>query len=268
VLPSEGAISTTSAKPVVAFLFFVQNLAVSHQILGPLGVTWSLAIEEQFYFVWPFLVWLLPRRAVQWISLGIFLVSIILRLYLQALASHVSMYTNTFTRLDGLAVGSFLAVWLRDTSSALVRSAAMSLFPISMLLTIVLRHSSTRYAPIALMFGSVLCLSLFQNLKNSFLQYTGKISFGLYLMHLIAFDIARQEHVARWYASGLPGDITFLIVGFSLSYLLATASWYFFESRFLLLKSRFDSRRTEAKGTMQRDPLTTYLDTVNVQQIE
>src|SRR4029077_4467980 len=117
--------------PVVAFLFFVQNLAVYHQILGPLGVTWSLAIEEQFYLVWPLLVWLIPRRAVQWTSLGIFLATLSLRMLLHLSASHVDLYTNTFTRLDGLAVGSFLAVWLRDAGSAFVRRACLIVLPIS-----------------------------------------------------------------------------------------------------------------------------------------
>jgi len=249
VLPAEGAIATSSAKPIAAFLFFVQNLAVSHKILGPLGVTWSLAIEEQFYLVWPLLVWLLPRRGVQWTSLGIFLATLSLRLFLQLSASHVNLYTNTFTRLDGLAVGSFLAVWLPDTAPDFVRRTALTLLPISALVAILLSQSPIQYSLIALSFGSVLCLSLSAGLKDRFLQYTGKISFGLYLMHLIAFDIARNEHVARWYASGLLGDISYLVVGFSLSYIFATASWYLFESRFLLLKSWFNSTKPELLRT-------------------
>jgi peptidoglycan/LPS O-acetylase OafA/YrhL len=61
--PSAMAKSMQSARPVWAFPLFLQNLLVYGKIVGPLGITWSLAIEEQFYMAWPFFVWKLSRTA-------------------------------------------------------------------------------------------------------------------------------------------------------------------------------------------------------------
>ncbi len=241
VLPSEGAVATSTARPVLAFLFFVQNLAVSHQILGPLGVTWSLAIEEQYYFVWPLLVWVLPRRSIKWISIGIILASPAVRLFLHLSGVHMDMYTNTFTRLDGLAVGSFLAVWLRNADPVFVRRIALILLPVCAAASIAVQSEWIQYSFIALMFGSVLCLSLSLKLDNRLIRYTGQISYGLYLLHLIAFDLARHEHLRRWYPSGFYNDLAYLLVGFLLCYAFASASWYLLESRCLLLKDRFST---------------------------
>lgn len=251
VLPSEGTIATSTASPLIAFLLFVQNLAVSHQILGPLGVTWSLAIEEQFYFVWPLLVWVLSRRSIKWLSLAIIVASPALRLFLVLSGSQIAMYTNTFTRLDGLAVGSFLAIWLRNADPVFVRRIALILLPACAVASFAVHREWIQYSFIALMFGSVLCLCLSLKLENQFIRYTGKISYGLYLLHLIAFDLARHEHLRRCYPAGFWNDLAYLLVGFSLCYALASASWYLLESKCLLLKDRFSTTAKHIYGSAQ-----------------
>lgn len=270
ILPSEGAIALSTAKPLAAFILFVQNLAVHHPVLGPLGVTWSLAIEEQYYFVWPFLVWILPRPAVKWTSLALFLGSPALRLALQTSGVYSSFYTNTFTRLDGLALGSFLAVWLREAQPNTVRRIALTTFPIAGLLSILVRESWIQYWLIALTFGAVLCLSISLKMTNPFLRYTGKISFGLYLLQLVAFDLARHEQLRRWYPTGLANDVAYLLVAFGIAYLLATLSWFLFERPVLSLKQWFEADRGQTQlvstgaaigATVQQQSLPTAPDT-------
>jgi peptidoglycan/LPS O-acetylase OafA/YrhL len=78
--PHWSASAMEGTRPAWAFVLFVQNLAVGHPLTGPLSPTWSLAIEEQFYFVWPMLVWLLPRKAIQWLAATFVLGSPLLRL--------------------------------------------------------------------------------------------------------------------------------------------------------------------------------------------
>ncbi len=81
---------------------------------APLGVTWSLSIEEQFYVAWPFIVWLLPRRWLLRLCLALVLLSFACRLGL--IAAHVDtfvVYLLTPSRLGGIALGGAIAIALR-----------------------------------------------------------------------------------------------------------------------------------------------------------
>jgi peptidoglycan/LPS O-acetylase OafA/YrhL len=83
---------------------------------------WSLAIEEQFYFVWPLTVWLVRPRAIPWIAGIVAGLSAIIRL---AWAAHVGVQMlvppqsveialATICRLDGLFIGALCAYFFRD----------------------------------------------------------------------------------------------------------------------------------------------------------
>lgn len=82
---------------------------------------WSLAIEEQFYFVWPFIVWMVRPRAIPWIAGIVAGLSAIIRLAWVAHAGvqvvppqSVEMQLATICRLDGLFIGALCACFFRD----------------------------------------------------------------------------------------------------------------------------------------------------------
>lgn len=250
VAPRWAAVAMAGARPVWPFVLFMQNLAIAHAITGPLSATWSLAIEEQFYFAWPLLIWLLPRKGIQRLAIAIVICSPLLRLGLTLSHAHVAMYFNTFTRLDGLAAGSFLAIWLRDAPPATVKRWALATLPVALLVAIFVEQSWIRYSAIAIAAGGIVCLSFFITLRNCFVLYTGRISYGLYLLHLAAFGIATKPELRRYYphAPAL-NDLTYLAVGLVLSYGAASLSWYFFESRILRAKKWFGARPGQSTST-------------------
>lgn len=89
--------------------------AAGDYLVGPLAVTWSVAIEEQFYLVWPAVVWVLRPRTLGWLCGAIVACSLTLRLYGQAAGwDPTTLYVLTLTRVDALALGSLAAVAIRS----------------------------------------------------------------------------------------------------------------------------------------------------------
>ena len=97
-----------TAAPWLYLLLFVQNLW-SVALPGTLGPTWSLAIEEQFYLAWTPIVRCIPPRWLLLAASTMLVTSPVVRLFF---GGHFTP-TNTLTHLDGLAVGSLLAIALR-----------------------------------------------------------------------------------------------------------------------------------------------------------
>ena len=104
-----------STRYVIISAFFISNFAQLLHVTteGPL---WTLAIEEQFYLLWPTVV---RRRSIEQLrhwALGIGITAIVLRL-VAAIFGHYN-YHFTFFRCDALAAGAFLACWYlqRDPS--------------------------------------------------------------------------------------------------------------------------------------------------------
>jgi peptidoglycan/LPS O-acetylase OafA/YrhL len=248
VAPRWGATAMANAAPAWSFALFIQNLAIPHAITGPLSATWSLAIEEQFYFAWPLLIWLLPRKAIQRLAIAILICSPLLRLGLTLSNAHVPLYFNTFTRLDGLAAGSFLAIWLRDARAATVKRCALATLPVALVVAIGVEQAWIRYSAIAIAASAIVALSFFVRLRNPFLLYTGRISYGLYLLHLAAFGLATKPELRRHYPRNpVWNDLTYLAVGLIVSYGAASLSWILFESQILRAKRWFSTRPAECE---------------------
>ena len=100
--------------PWWAYPLFLQNFLVPVPIAatGLLGVTWSLAVEEQFYLIWPLVVRFCNEAQLRKIAIAVICISPALRFYLSL--HQVNIYSNTFCRLDGLMAGALLAIVVRS----------------------------------------------------------------------------------------------------------------------------------------------------------
>jgi len=245
--PSDAHDIFERSFPWWAYPLFLQNflVAVPAEAAGALGVTWSLAIEEQFYLIWPLVVRYFSAAQIKRIAMFVILASPLLRLFL--VGHHVNIYSNFFCRLDGLMAGALLAVLLRTKifePSRYVKLAWAS-FLIAACLGILADNHQVRwiaFSMTSLASVSLVYVALFspgkwvQSLfRNRFLTCTGIISYGLYLLHKIPLDVAKEVHADR-----RPFLSIFMIL--VSSYVLAAISYVLLEKPFLKLKRFFDLR--------------------------
>lgn len=110
---------TGGLRTEAAFWLFLTNFKeLPYQLARTVGHFWSLAIEEQFYLMWPLVVFLSSRQQARRIALATVVLSPFVRYAaLRAGVSAGSVYHFTPFRLDGLATGAFIALSMRDLAA-------------------------------------------------------------------------------------------------------------------------------------------------------
>jgi peptidoglycan/LPS O-acetylase OafA/YrhL len=242
--PSAGEqILADRSQPWWSYPLFLQNffVPVPQSAVGPLGVTWSLGIEELFYLAWPWVVRSCSRRTLLWTVAIVVAASPMLRLV--AGSYGVNLYANPFCRLDGLMAGAFLATMVRTEGfigSRFVTPAWVTL-AVTAPLAFVAEAAQMRwiaFSLVAMASASFVYLALFDTrqwlkkaLSARFLIYTGTISYGLYLLHKIPFAVLKSWTTEQ--------SLIKFGVGLMLCYVAAYLSWNLLEKPFLALKRFF-----------------------------
>jgi peptidoglycan/LPS O-acetylase OafA/YrhL len=246
--PSEApVIFAARSSPWWAYLVYLQNflIPVPTMATGLLGVTWSLAIEEQFYLCWPLVVRFCTESQLRKIAILVICISPALRFYLSL--HGVNIYSNTFCRLDGLMAGALLAIVIRSTSFSPSKfiSRAWIVLLVAAPLALVIETFHARWVGFSVIVAasiSFVYLALFSTqrwlravLTNRFLVYTGTISYGIYVLEKIPMDVAKTLHLERHPFLALPLTI-------AATYALATLSWRLLEKPFLALRRFFEAK--------------------------
>lgn len=231
---------------------------------------WSLCVEEQFYLVWPAVVWLFRTRARLLVICGVVIVAepIARMLYVHAhpwtLGTTDTTYLVTWFRADSLLIGAVVALWLRGTDPPLrsIRRAAAVLSLAPLLLLLVINHfwpGFHSYSPLArfqvVTFGmtfidlasaGLLVLTLDSSswvakvLGLGPLVWLGRISYGVYVLHMFTLDVIPWL-VDPWLAK-VHLTVVEPILAMVISILLGWLSFRYFESWFLRLKPRLAPR--------------------------
>jgi peptidoglycan/LPS O-acetylase OafA/YrhL len=244
------------SHPWWSYPFFLQNffVAIPTEAAGALGVTWSLAVEELFYLVWPFFVLRVDASRLRTFAWVVILLSPILRFI--AWKQGVLIYSNPFCRLDGLMAGALLAITVRDPTRAPSRFVwpAWIVLSTTIVLAVVADENNARWftfsmtitASAAVVFLAMHSASplLQRILANRFLIFTGTISYGLYLLHKFPQDAMKSILGAR------AGELFVFWASVICAYVLAAGSWYLFEKPFLRLKSAFENNTADRTASM------------------
>jgi peptidoglycan/LPS O-acetylase OafA/YrhL len=225
---------------------------------------WSIAVEEQFYIVWP---WIVKWSRGQWLIALIAIVAIIAptiiwRCPVDWRSSATRDEAGEFARhFSCLAIGCLTAVCFLTAPRLLLRCIyhrAIQAVTLACLIVLLwIGHSHGEQAIHAAEFGAdsrwysmlfgILILNVATNprsllrLKSSVADYLGRISYGLYMYHPIGIGLAVYALKPMVFDSyrGWRSNAMLYILSFGLSVAVASASYYFLERPFLRLKSRF-----------------------------
>jgi len=233
---------------------------------------WSLSIEEQFYFFWPLVIFLLARRprALIAVSLATALCAMLARLTGSLLGlSWWTTYTFTPFRLDGLALGAFLAVMARQLGGLerLARALPLVATFAGGLLTVT--FAWTRFVPqeglafvlpvrASLILMLLACLLVWiliapeRSATSRFfcsriMVFLGTYSYGLYVYHhFISYYLTSNRTdlvLAGWLGSHTAAVAMQATLGMSASLAVAYLSYELYEKRFLRLKRLFETAK-------------------------
>ena len=239
---------------------------------------WSLALEEQFYSLWPLVVFFVFRRkALMQICAGGIVVALLVRIVLTHLrVSPWILYIELPTRMDSLLSGALLALAIRGPRPELWRRRSV-LYPVMggccvVLLTLFIRArtlffsssemTSWGYSMIAGVYVCVLALALTPGtLANRVgripvLRFFGRYSYGLYIWHHLPAPISVPW--GGWFIHKIH-PLMLAQMAYSMSMLamftaVAVASYHLLELRFLRLKANFPYKEREEEYVEQPSP--------------
>ena len=234
---------------------------------GILDVSWSLAIEEQFYILWPAFVLLLSRKLLIAATVAIFVASAVCRCFLlHDSVSPIALYVLTLTRLEPIAAGAALAILLRsDVDVWRCRALAYTAFGLSVFsLAIIfvsrngLEWSDPIVCGVGLVFIAVACSALVLRIaihssipsklghifESQVFTTLGKYSYAMYLFHLpiraAIRDLVFPPSPWEMFPSGaLSAQAIFYGLSISVTFAAAWASFHLYEIHFLKLKRYF-----------------------------
>lgn len=218
---------------------------------GGLGVTWSLAIEEQFYLTLPFLIRRISRKGLWYLLVTVIVGAPILRVLLIHYAAHgaIAAYVMTPCRADALAMGVVCALlarnkhmwnWLTAHRPMIYAAAGSMGLGLGVLLANGYGYydktlNGLEFSLLACFYAAILLIAITGKDQlvravfcNPLLRKLGMVAYGTYLVHYIAIDWT-SDFAAQ---SGRPSAIIFVaapVLGVFAAVAVAAASWRWFE---------------------------------------
>lgn len=228
-----------------------------------IGHFWSLCVEEQFYLIWPLVVWFVRDRVkLIRVAIGISALSLVLRFAMigrfgLVIGEGWIIRTLPF-RMDSLLIGGILALLLRGSSADRWQRASKWVFWVFLTAVAAVFTLSPAYDSPWLLSVGLTCTALtsagligmtlrpgspaYRLFHLKPLRVLGKYSYGFYVYHLLfrtAWVSVLGFFEGHMHALALPG-IILIPVNFLLVFLVSKASYDWIEARFLRLKRYFE----------------------------
>ena len=249
------------------YWLYLTNFAVASRDAfrhGILDVTWSLAIEEQFYLAWAAIVWLCPPRVLGALCFFTVVAAPFARtLALSQGAEPIDVYVLTHYRADALATGAAIAWllrrgWLQGQGAPALAVAGTAFVGVLAVCWVDgggwwanRWMQRAGYSLLSLTGAGMLVAAVVQPptavwprlLSAGWLRAFGKYSYCLYLIHLPVMRVVRAFVLApadfATFGPAWAGQLVFYAAATGPAFALAWTSWRVFEAPILRLKARF-----------------------------
>jgi len=238
----------------LASILFLANSANLVGVAIQYGPLWSLAVEEHFYMIWPLVVRRSSWRILVLILAVIFAGTPFVRAITAMFANYPRHFMSLYTwcNLDGIALGALLAIWLRRPSFERTQLSAIAL-PLLIVGSITFAFLLNYPRAEAAFLGTacnLACVGLLSSMllmgtnrwsflvHSSVLKFFGFISYGLYLIHALAFKLVEvlfAHPFALLISAGMPTGAMLLrfLTGSALAIAVAYLSRRSLEEKFL-----------------------------------
>jgi peptidoglycan/LPS O-acetylase OafA/YrhL len=241
------------------YWLYLANWPIGHhnsiQFLVPY---WSLSVEEQFYLLWPLVVFSCSKRTLAYISCSVVALALVLRYWYTPIPGGIFVYVWTPFRMDGLALGALCALIYRDRSwSAVCNRWLTPVAAVAAVSIVVLSirsgtdsgdAPSIQYTLLGVLYSCVVLRAAVRSqsgdafcrlLTSKPLVRLGTVSYGLYILHymfvfLLGAVVQRIEQ--RFAIPVIARSFLMIAAGGLLAYSAAELSWRMFEKPILGLK--------------------------------
>jgi len=239
----------------LTFLFMVGNwwivfVGFPMSMIFPL---WAVSVEEQFYLVWPWVMRRLTRKGIAIAAVVLLLIGNISRLYLSAHHTWESkLWTNTLVRIDPFAAGVLLALALGGVAPKISFARRIVLFfagvagfwmaanywvikgdPLTMP-RVMIGYPAMTLGACAMLLGLLTDVKPFAPRP---LAYLGRISYGLYVYHVLG--LMTSDYWVQHQTSSFGRYLWRVTVALGVTIVISIVSYQLIEKPFLRLKERF-----------------------------
>ncbi|MDD3080044.1 MAG: acyltransferase [Paludibacter sp.] len=234
-----------SLKSQYPLYIFMQNFyfLFPEKMYGPAHY-WSLAVEEHFYLLWPLIIYITPIKKLRYVMIFLLLLVYPVRLYF--LRAGIDIQFNTFTRYDQILLGAVLAYFEYKNYfvkyKVKMKRLFKALFAVTFILSLIVFFAYDYYPLLKLLFKHTIIGLFFFSLiglliigdlpsyfnkilNSSVLQYLGKISYGIYVWHLLFLLIYAKL--------GIMNILLLLALSVGSTIIVAHISYFYFETMFL-----------------------------------
>jgi peptidoglycan/LPS O-acetylase OafA/YrhL len=235
-----------------------------------LDVSWTLAIEEQFYLLWPLVVAFFSMKGLKRLCIFGCVFSFLFRaLLVSQNANGWLIYVVTPSRMDSILIGALIALYIESSEKIplrlpVFRYAQWSLLILLELVLVFGTHD--QISPLIQTFGyslvvltvGVLLLNarlaqpsdlLYKFLASPFMRFMGKYSYGIYFTHLpiraVIRDYVFPPSSFASFGNPVIGQVLFYVVASIPAIAAGYLTFHLFEKHFLKLKSLFETKEAD-----------------------
>jgi peptidoglycan/LPS O-acetylase OafA/YrhL len=257
-----AAYSLFMKEHLFPFSVFLGNFSYAYfgsTLTYPMAPMWTVSLEEQFYIFWPILLFILLPRDKKWFFISLTLILFIsfgVRFYiLQNAIPYPTVWVFSLGRLDPFALGALLSYLYLSPKFKPKPFVALVLAAVLLKLAVHLGPIDQNHTPLQLfavdlasallIYSAIYSRKLAKFFSMNALRWLGKISFGLYIFHMMVAQLIRfiMDHYLaahlQWRHHPIVIWALSFVIAFVVTVVCAAISYYGFEKHFLKIKSKF-----------------------------